>query len=181
MDKRYNLYNLVSQFKSYLLAGKIKSSKQGLNRKVLKKTTIKNYLSDLRHFLSWFQYHLANASSSSPVEIIASVDVETILKYKQYLVDNKLPNKTVNRRLSTLRKFFSFCISQDWIKINPAKQVINVVAGKNKAKLSKSNDKRQIDILDDFKKYLDKTGLDGAQINNTLSDISEFISLVKSY
>ena len=114
MSDTYNLYNLEAPFKEYLLAG---------NQKPV---SVKNYLSDIRHFFGW----LVN-SDLHRLKIVSN-QLETLLTptvvndYKNYFITNNLPHKTINRRLSTVRKFCSFCISQGWLKENPAKKVLNI-------------------------------------------------------
>jgi hypothetical protein len=105
MEKGYNLYNLEPQFREFLIAENISP------------ISLKNYLSDLRYFFGWM------SSKSLNVE---AIDKELVEDYRKYLLDNNLPHKTVNRRLSTLRKFCSFCISQGWMDENPAKKIANI-------------------------------------------------------
>lgn len=105
MEKGYNLYNLEPQFREFLIAENISP------------ISLKNYLSDLRYFFGWM------SSKSLKIE---SIDKKLVEEYRKYLLDNNLPHKTVNRRLSTLRKFCSFCISQGWMKENPAKKIGNI-------------------------------------------------------
>ena len=119
--KRYNLDNFEASFREFL------------QNEHVSFPTLKNYLSDLRHFMGWFTFYLhskhddnlksENTELSSLAEMI---DFEAVSSYKVYLESNALPPKTINRRLSTLRKFCSFCISQNWMKENVAKKVANV-------------------------------------------------------
>lgn len=118
MDKQYNLYNFEASFKEYLIAGNTKP------------VSIKNYLSDFRHFSGWlvFKFKVQNSNFKvfeNPVEFVSLINLSIIEEYKEYLASNNIPHKTINRRLSTIRKFCSFCISQGWIKENPGKQVQN--------------------------------------------------------
>src|SRR3989338_4772842 len=108
MSDTYNLYNLEAPFKQYLLAVNHKS------------VSIKNYLSDIRHFFGWMTLY------SKSKQLISIIDEKSIIEYKSYLSENNIPHKTINRRLSTIRKFCSFCISQGWLKENPAKQISNI-------------------------------------------------------
>jgi site-specific recombinase XerC len=110
IEKRYNLSNLQAKFTDYLIAENISS------------ITLKNYRSDIKHFFNW----AAKGNSNSDISHITSF--ETILEYKNYQVKDLAPLKTVNRRLSAIRKFCAFCISQGWITENPAKKVINVTS-----------------------------------------------------
>src|SRR3989338_8943022 len=110
MSETYNLYNLEAPFKQYLTAG---------NQKPI---SIKNYLSDFRHFAGWV---MSKGGHGGP-PLQEPITLNDISEYKSYLELNNIPHKTINRRLSTLRKFCSFCISQGWMKENPAKKISNI-------------------------------------------------------
>ncbi len=178
MKKGYNLYNLVENFKYWLVAEKTAKNTP------LSKATLKNYASDLRHFLGWSILKLKRQNEKlkidqlPPRELIPLVDKTLIEEYKQYLTSNKIPLKTVNRRLSTLRKFFSFCINQGWIEENPAKKVKNRVVS-SKTQVAKST----IDLINEFKKYLISKKTSDQQITTILTDVKEFLevnSLIKN-
>ncbi len=116
MEKQYNFYNLEASFKNFLLAG---------NKSPV---TIKNYLSDIRHFLGWvvlrFKVQSAKFEADAEPENIAQfITVDFVTEYRLYLLENKVPEITIKRRLSTLTKFCSFCISQGWISTNPMRQL----------------------------------------------------------
>jgi len=159
MENTYNFYNLEASFKEYLLAGNSKP------------VSVKNYLSDLRHFVGWVTFYLQsnqllnqkfNPSSKESIELLLTE--ANIHEYKNYLIENNIPHKTINRRLSTVRKFFSFCISQGWLKENLAKRVGNVLPGFNTE-------------LIEFQKDLQKKGFSNNAITNSLKDIQEFLIL----
>ncbi len=100
MNSIYNLHNLEPKFKSYLSSENISPHSS------------RNYLSDIRHFLGW----LADKD----------LNVNSVRTYKKEHIKNNLPIKTINRRLSALRKFFEFCMRLDLIKFNPSREVKNV-------------------------------------------------------
>jgi site-specific recombinase XerD len=159
MDKRYNFYNFEASFKKFLLAENVSP------------ITLKNYLSDLRHFLGWLTFYWKSNCSNTAflidqnlIESLKQVEDDTIEKYKSYLIANNIPLKTINRRLSTLRKFFSFCISQGWLKENPAKKIQNL--------------KFEIDsIISSFALSLEKENLDQKTIKSYLEVVQEFLNL----
>jgi site-specific recombinase XerD len=157
MDKGYNFYNLEASFKKFLLAENVSP------------ITLKNYLSDLRHFLGWMILKIKaqnkkNFEALSPLEFLNQINESLVEEYKNYLVVNAIPAKTINRRLSTLRKFFSFCISQGWLKENPAKKIQNL--------------KLKIDsIISSFALSLEKENLDQKTIKSYLEVVQEFLSL----
>lgn len=134
MAKTYNLYNLEAPFREYLIAG---------NQKAI---SIKNYLSDIRHFFGWFILFLKSKKIIAENDDVTKfINTEAIQAYKSYLNEEQSPYKTINRRLSTLRKFCSFCISQGWVIENEAKKIHNIgnvsPAQQNVASLSHKIDK----------------------------------------
>ncbi|MBI2641514.1 site-specific integrase [Candidatus Roizmanbacteria bacterium] len=101
----YNVFYLQALFEKRLLAENLSS------------VTVKNYLSDLRFFLGWI-----NADQNS-VNLISTKDIE---EYKSFLNNSHFPIKTINRRLSTVRKFFTICLEQKLIYTNPTIGLTNV-------------------------------------------------------
>ena len=88
----YKQYKLVHEFKEFLNAGNVFS-----------KNTIKNYLSDIRHYLGFVH-------SCFP-EIFASgtfADSQIIYEYRHYLIGSLKSSITVKRRLSAVNKFTAF-------------------------------------------------------------------------
>ena len=156
MSDTYNLYNLEAPFKQYLLAVNHKS------------VSIKNYLSDIRHFFGWMTLY------SKSKQLISIIDEKSIIEYKSYLSEHNIPHKTINRRLSTIRKFCSFCISQGWLKENPAKQVANITHLSSRAK---SRDLSQNEVLSQFRSDLEKEKLDQSVITSYLEDVRDFLKV----
>jgi len=173
MDQGYNLYNLEALFKNYL------------NAEINSRITIKNYLSDLRHFIGWAILKFKVQSSKFkvdqlvPEEFVALIETPLIEEYKQYLITNNIPQKTINRRLSTLRKFFTFCVSQGWRKDNPAKKVTNYgLVNDNQAVKDEQNKK----LIFEFKKYLsEKKKFSSDEINNISENINEFLNFISFF
>jgi hypothetical protein len=68
MENRYNFYNLEASFKNFLLAG---------NKLPV---TIKNYLSDLRHFLGWFIFKCKAQGAKFKVNSEAEISLNLSLR-----------------------------------------------------------------------------------------------------
>lgn len=182
MSDTYNLYNLEASFKEYLVAG---------NQKPV---SVRNYLSDIRHFFGWLvnsdshrliaDSHGSNQRKSAFKSAEINPQLETLLtptvinNYKNYFITNNLPHKTINRRLSTVRKFCSFCISQGWMKENPAKRVSNVLPSRATLSEAKGSRGTRYDILNQFQQDLVKQNLDSKTVTSYLSDVREFLGLV---
>lgn len=200
MQNQYNQYNLEAPFRTYLSAENISP------------ISLKNYLSDLRHFLGWFQGEQRSSSFSvhssqnkavvkefnadSGVtqglqnDVLAAITPNMIAEYKSYLSANGVPTKTVNRRLSALRKFFTFAISQGWTKENPAKKINNIASLTNSGNLatdlgvgldrSKKGTGQDLSLLDILRKYessLQEKGLRKAQINENVTVVRELLQI----
>ncbi len=96
MDKACNLDNIEALFSDYLSAGNSN----------LSVTSIKNYLSDFKHFIGWVRASIPSSKINDPLNSV--VNEESLRKYLQYLGSQELPIRTLSRRLSTLRKFIQF-------------------------------------------------------------------------
>src|SRR3990167_8367648 len=94
--------NLSAQFKDFLLSQSNPSSK----------VTVKNYVSDINKFTHWFenklsrQFHPAEASQA----LIESFKQDSLVKYSA---------SSVERSLSSLRKFFHFLKLEGQISHSP--------------------------------------------------------------
>ena len=176
MEKQYNLYNLEPSFKKYLLTENISP------------ISLKNYMSDFRHFAGWLTFFLRSNvilnSFQDLIEMLKQVQHDTIKEYRSYLTTNNIPHKTINRRLSTVRKFCSFCISQGWMKENPAKQILNISSSSSRPSEARggifkkdSSTNARNDILSQFKSDLEKENLDQSVITSYLDDVRDFLKV----
>lgn len=160
----YNFYNLQASFRKYVFSG----------NKKLTSLTIRNYQSDLRHFLGWYLFFLKASpkytdslkeATEDYYPLFSILNKEIIEAYKDYLRQNKIPLKTINRRLSTLRKFCSFCMAQRWLSENPAKSIANLGTAKEFNS-----------FLSEFKGALEQEETMPLEVRETTNDIEEFLS-----
>ncbi|MDH7475901.1 MAG: phage integrase SAM-like domain-containing protein [Microgenomates group bacterium] len=168
MVNLYNLYNFEALFREYLFAEKYSP------------VSIKNYLSDLRHFLGWFFsifYPTIDSKKGSIMPQNFSISffferltAETITNYRNYLIYNKIPTKTINRRLSTLRKFCLFSFKQGWLKENLTKKIKNI------SNFNFSGNKKLSEILSQYQTYLFNQKIEEERIVGCLNDIKEFLN-----
>lgn len=169
--KQYNLSNLEPQFKRYLTA---------VNK--LSSVSVKNYLSDFRYFVGWFHTYSdsfdLSIEYSNVSKLLESINEDIVLEYRTYLVNEKLPYRTINRRLSSLRKFFSFAVSQQWISTNPAKQVTNVP--KKPIKTDSAIYGTTDVLIRSFVTDLTSEGLNAQWISQAENDINEFFTIINS-
>ena len=138
--------------------------------------TIKNYLSDFNHFWGWLIFSLQSGlvpfDRNDSLTIIAYFTSQMVIRYKDFLLANKIPPQTVNRRFSTLRQFGKFCISQGWIAANPAKQITNISYQERLDQKEK--------ILTEFKRDLEKERASPLTVKNYLSDLRHFLGWLEA-
>jgi integrase/recombinase XerD len=82
--------------------------------------TLKEYASDLKHFIGWFE----TASHQEVIFRIEDVATSTLTKYRDAAQKKTaLKPATINRRLLTLKRFFEWATSELRILRNPSKPV----------------------------------------------------------
>lgn len=157
MQNTYNFYNLEASFKQYLIAGNGNP------------VSTKNYLSDIRHFFGWLSFYIGSHDvkiSDEKFPLRTFITSKTIIEYKNYLLENKIPHKTINRRLSTIRKLCTFCIEQYILEENPVKHITNI--------LSLPGAQTET-LVQEYKNHLELQGVDLAIITSSLNTIQELL------
>lgn len=137
-----------------------------------------NYLVDLRNFLEWYILKLTTERVTFTEEDCASLaryfSQERIEDYKNFLLNNSSPIKTINRRLSSLRKFGSFCVEQGWLIDNPTRNIKNSGI-KTPAELNEYDH-----ILIEFKNDMLNKSINPITAKNYLVDARQFINFIKA-
>jgi hypothetical protein len=184
----YNLDNFEAMFREFLILDGVSP------------LTLKNYQSDLRHFLGWFHLFLKSNRPDNPEnnslsesDFAAQIDHGAVSSYKTYLETNGLPPKTINRRLSTLRKFCSLCIKQGWMKENPAKRIGNVslesgtgsppvfVAVEDTAAPAETEAPAAIEaVFEEYRAHLASEHISDTESSLIMEDLHEFSRVISS-
>jgi site-specific recombinase XerD len=141
--------------------------RQYLESEKCQPVTIKNYLVDLKHFLNWLASKTGVKHQVAGKALFGLLTRETIKEYKTDLNQQKVAQATINRRLSTLRKFCQFGLAQGWLKENEAAQVNN---------LPSSQVLTQEKILTEFQKQLEKEKVSRLTVKNYLADLRHFLN-----
>ena len=83
--------------------------------------TLKEYASDLKHFIGWFE---TERHQEGKVFHIEDVDTTTLNRYREAAQKvMELKPATINRRLITLKRFFEWASSESKIRRDPSKPV----------------------------------------------------------
>ena len=90
----------------------------------LTSVTIRNYLSDLRHFAAWCEFTWMQGREKDPAFTPERVTTPTITGYRTYLqqVLHLKPN-SINRSLISLKRYFTWLLSVGQARYDPAKVV----------------------------------------------------------
>jgi len=190
--------NLLNQFKSYLLGSKHISP-----------STVKNYVSDINHFLSFvgasiqepeikpqhitpaiikaYRLSLTQPTGSDPAGLAGSVlptrsdlnrnarlqadssgsVLNGSLSFKRTdpNVLNVISPASINRKLSSLRRFGAFLADTKLLDSNPAQAVTNL-----------DIDPTLTQVINHYKKHLQTEELSRSTIKNYVSDLKKYLS-----
>jgi integrase/recombinase XerC len=85
-------------------------------RKNFSYNTVNAYLKDLNNLLSYI-------NKDSKINNFSSIDYHLIRKYVVFLKQKKYSDRTIARKISSLRVFFKYLVQQELIDSNPAEYV----------------------------------------------------------
>lgn len=141
----------------------------------LSKKSHKNYRSDLNHFSGWVILKIRSFGSyvENLTEAVPFLSKSLILEYNNYLSENNIPVKTINRRFSTLRHFAKFLTAQNLVDENFMDGIENVSII-DKTKLN------ALPILTEYKSYLEAKKASPSTIKNYTSDVRQFLNWLES-
>ena len=92
-----------------------------LSEQDLAKRTVDAMIYDICKFAKWF-----SSANQEPWDT-ERVTVRDVIDFREYLrTERKLAASTINRNLSTIRKYFKWLFSKDYISVNPAMSVKEV-------------------------------------------------------
>ncbi len=153
--------NLLKDFKKYL---------ENLG---VSKNTLKNYLSDISHFLRWLEKIPTQSGFVfvSYLEVLKSLNNNAGNEYKRYLLETQMLTNSVNRRLSSLRQFSKYLmISQVMTS--------NITQGLGNIHTDQSNEKTP--FLSDYRKHLISKGASKNTVKNYISDVRHFLTWINT-
>ena len=193
----YNQYNPEVNSSLPVFENLVKVFKSFLDSERISKGSIRSYTSDVRHFLSWLLFFLKSNKISldlnstiqqfnnETIVLLKHVNQKVLNAYKDYLLSNNTPLKTVNRRFSSLRRFGQFCQSQNWLSVNtfPGRvEGLSVNPFETLKNISLNQpfpeDKHH---LSEYRNELWKKGASKLTIKNYLADIKQFLGWVDSH
>ncbi len=140
--------------------------------------SVKNYKSDIGHFLAWAILKLKSfgAYAESVAEVLPFIDRRFFSEYKDYMIENKLKLKTVNRRLSTIRNFSSFLQSVNLVSQDFMKGIQNAGIG-----IQIPVQEKDQEMIARFRESLEKEDKASANtIKNYVSDVKSFLAWVNA-
>ncbi len=89
----------------------------------LASATIRNYLSDLRHFAAWCEAIWRQGREENLVFTPEKVTTPTITDYRVYLQSLQLKPNSINRFLISLKRYFAWLAAVGYLPYDPAKVV----------------------------------------------------------
>ena len=109
----------------------------------------------------------------SLTEAIPFLSPELAEDYKNFMKQNSFPDKTINRRLSTLRHLSRFLVGSQVLDANFMDRIENISAsGKPRSKVDP--------IVNEYRTYLEAEKVSPNTVKNYVSDIRQFLSWLES-
>jgi integrase/recombinase XerC len=78
--------------------------------------TIRAYKDDLEHFSQFLK-------SQFEVDLVDQINASMIRTWMAAFAAQKVLPRTINRKVSTLKSFFKFCLVKQWMEVSPAKTI----------------------------------------------------------
>lgn len=145
----------------------------------LSKNSIRFYKSDLCHFSDWLlkQNKKLGVAADTFMDIVPYLKAGVAHEYKKHLVDCKVPIKTINRKLSTLRRFADYLMSSGIISFDLAQGLENI-PGAIVQKINRDTD-QFMSLVADFQKHLETQKASKNTIKNYVADVKHFFSWIE--
>ncbi|MEK7061563.1 MAG: site-specific integrase [Patescibacteria group bacterium] len=143
----------------------------------LSQNSIKFYKSDISSFISWFKLELRKTGifAEEFKDLFPFIKPSISKTYKEQLILNNTPTVTINRKLSTLRRFSAFLRSKEFLPFDFAKNLQNIPVIIHPKSVSFHK------ITDGFRKHLEENKASNNTIKNYLADIHHFLNWINSH
>jgi site-specific recombinase XerD len=151
--------DILKKFENYLL------EVSGISPK-----SLKFYRSDVNHFKSWLilKVRALGVFAEHFVQLVPFINKSVSQEYKGYLLENNIPLKTINRRLSTLRHLSRFLL---------VNQLTNedFMDGESNLKSSSIEDVNA-SVVKNYASFLADQKVSHNTSKNYISDVKQFLS-----
>lgn len=136
--------------------------------------SVKYYRSDLSHFSGWMMLKVRTWGifAETVNEIIPFINNKLAQEYKNFLIENHIPFKTINRRLSTLRHLARFLLLSQIVNFDFMNGISNIAAVAYSASIHP--------LLAEFEKKLEAEKVSKNTVKNYISDIRHFLNWLES-
>lgn len=148
---------------------------QSLVRDGASSKTQKSYAADLKDFFLWLTTCLEFQGTFDLQKTVQNLESKDIKAYLENLVAENKSIATMNRRLSTLRAFFTFTNSSGFTRINPTQGIPNVLAE------IASEDLAITEALSYWNTHLNHKGLDIESVSKRMDLVKDFLTWKKAH
>lgn len=156
---------LYNQFEKYLSSLRISTN------------SLKNYKSDISHFLTWATSKLESLGTyiENLDELTPFFSKNLAQEYMNFMIESSIPIKSINRRLSTLRHLSKFLAVSQLIDSDFMSNIQNITnTNKHTAIVPES-------LIKSFTSHLEAENVSKNTIKNYLSDVRQFLNWYESH
>jgi site-specific recombinase XerD len=136
----------------------------------------KNYRSDLSHFLGWaiLKIRAFGSYAETLSEIMPFLSPEMAREYKKYMIANKHPVATVNRRLSSLRHLARYLVASQIVSEDFTLGIENISLVRNDIATA-------FTVVHEFKSHLEAEKVSRSTVKNYTSDVNDFLTWLENF
>src|SRR5262249_25734228 len=121
-------------------------------REDLATASIRNYLSDLSHFIAWYEQQTSQTAGDdgvlfSPREITTAV----LLRYRNVLQEREQKPASINRALLSLKRYFHWACSQQLVSSDPSVAV--KLVGETSVPPRQLSDQEELAVIETVSRY----------------------------
>lgn len=143
-----------------------------LQREGASEKTQKGYIADLKDFIDWLETH-TDIQADMPVKLAMNGITQPVIKsYLKNLLENNKSIATVNRRLSTLRIFFTSAKDIGMTATNPTLDIVNVTT-------DQPSDPAIAETLAYWQTHLSTKGYEKSELSERITLIRDFLTWKK--
>lgn len=137
--------------------------------------SLKNYKSDVSHFTGWIILKVRSygAYIDNLTEAVPFLNKNLIWQYKAYLIENSIPGKTINRRLSTLRHLAKHLLASQILDFDFMEGIENITQTKKPTFSAQP-------LISSFKTHLEAEKASKNTVKNYMSDVRQFLTWLEA-
>lgn len=121
-------------------------------REALATASVRNYVSDLSHFIAWYEQWTSQAAGDGGVLFVPrEITTEVLLRYRDVLQKREQKPASINRALLSLKRYFHWAYSQQLVSADPSVPI--KLVGEPSAPPRQLSDQEELALVEAVSRY----------------------------